>query len=499
MHLLVALIIADNGEDMALLKETTIDSGGNTTALTINGNLYFKNLGGKTGQDFKICSSSPISPNVEYGASSSRNEIFSNATTIKFGSTTSNTVTNLNISQADGDSFSFLATDNSKSQIDDTGNYKKYSSLTFRLEDSFGIQTDYADISTIATDSNGRVEMVFSTKYSGLLLEMFKIRPDEVYFNYDAKFAKDLEFKSTTSSKIYRIGSKYDILNYGSSTPYQDYNLSTKIIGSLILAKDSYNYKIIPRTLGVFNPSCVISVRGTTRSRIRFYKENRASRWEILYTAAAAAGAPAQSLRFIRNGSTKGYIHPDVAANFLFTGQHRNIPIEGNDFYSDKVGLIVVSDGTYQNMEGSNIQINESLPKIKLANQREQQNVFGVVSDKEDLNSTERVYQIGTFGTVYEKQPTEEDTRVIINSIGEGGIWVTNVNGNFENGDYITTCEIPGYGMKQDSEFLHNYTVAKITCDCDFDVNSPIYMCEEFQWENQTFRRAFVGCTYHCG
>ena len=87
----------------------------------------------------------------------------------------------------------------------------------------------------------------------------------------------------------------------------------------------------------------------------------------------------------------------------------------------------------------------------------------------------------------------------MINSLGEGGIWVCNINGNLENGDYITTCEIPGYGMRQDDDLLHNYTVAKITCDCDFDLESAIYICQEFEFEGKIYRRAFVGCTYHCG
>ena len=61
------------------------------------------------------------------------------------------------------------------------------------------------------------------------------------------------------------------------------------------------------------------------------------------------------------------------------------------------------------------------------------------------------------------------DTRTFINSLGEGGIWVSDKNGNLESGDYITSSSIPGYGQKQDSEFLANYTVAKITMDCDFN------------------------------
>ena len=61
------------------------------------------------------------------------------------------------------------------------------------------------------------------------------------------------------------------------------------------------------------------------------------------------------------------------------------------------------------------------------------------------------------------------DTRVYINSVGEGSIWVSNTNGTLEAGDYITTSTLNGYGMKQDDDLLHNYTVAKITMDCDFN------------------------------
>ena len=78
-------------------------------------------------------------------------------------------------------------------------------------------------------------------------------------------------------------------------------------------------------------------------------------------------------------------------------------------------------------------------------------------------------------------------------------MWVVNTGGNIENGDYITTSALPGYGMKQDDDLLHNYTVAKITQDCDFDTSSTKYKCEEITIDGQTYIRAFVGCTYHCG
>ena len=196
-------------------------------------------------------------------------------------------------------------------------------------------------------------------------------------------------------------------------------------------------------------------------------------------------------------GATKGYIADGATGGSLnFTGQHRNIPAITEDYLS-KIGLIVVSCGEYASTNSNSITINEALPKIKLSTKRNEKSVFGVISNKEDENSNTREFEIGNFVSVNEKP--ENDNRLIINSIGEGAIWVCNIDGNFENGDYITSCEIPGYGMKQSDDLLHNYTVAKITCHCDFNLQSPIYICEEFEYEGKSYRRAFVGCTYHCG
>jgi hypothetical protein len=90
---------------------------------------------------------------------------------------------------------------------------------------------------------------------------------------------------------------------------------------------------------------------------------------------------------------------------------------------------------------------------------------FGVISASEDPE--ERSDAFGSFVSVTEKE--KGDTRVYINSVGEGAIWVSNIGGNLEAGDYITTSNVVGYGQKQTDDVLHNYTVAKITMDCDFE------------------------------
>jgi len=191
-----------------------------------------------------------------------------------------------------------------------------------------------------------------------------------------------------------------------------------------------------------------------------------------------------------------GYLDPAANVGAIdFTGQHRSVTSDTftTGSCSSIVGLIAVSDGTYCNFDGStNASINEALPSIKLSDTPNDKRVFGVISDKEDI-SEGRTYAMGTFVSLFPTGSNEAE-RFIINSVGEGGMWVSNYNGNLENGDYITTSPLLGLGMKQDDDLLHNYTVAKITQDEDFTTNY-----EEVDYNGQTFKKAFVGVTYHSG
>ena len=249
----------------------------------------------------------------------------------------------------------------------------------------------------------------------------------------------------------------------------------------------------------------------------------------------------------LSNGIQTGYgaqLSSGYTVNTIndFTGQHRcfikDVPFSQ---VSDLEGLIVSSDqNKYIKMSGgieagSNaITTNESLPVVSLSNVMVDKKCFGVISAAED--SKQRVNQFGNIKSFYPKE--KGDTRVHINSVGEGAIWVANTNGSLEAGDYITTSNVAGYGQKQDSAGLMNYTVAKITMDCDFEpATQPIQIIKkdeegenvldehgQIQWEdhptetekaykvryltadgtqtdeaNAVHITAFVGCTYHCG
>ena len=159
----------------------------------------------------------------------------------------------------------------------------------------------------------------------------------------------------------------------------------------------------------------------------------------------------------------------DVQLNF--TGQHRSIM--NNNITTSSVGLIVSSTGKYVNLDNNIISnINESLPVCDITSENNDKKVFGVLSDKEDTE-IERNYSTGCFVSVYQKHNTNEQ-RMFINSLGEGALWVCNKNGNIDNGDYISSSTVPGYGVKQADDLLHNYTVAKLTCDCNFSTTKIV-------------------------
>jgi len=179
--------------------------------------------------------------------------------------------------------------------------------------------------------------------------------------------------------------------------------------------------------------------------------------------------------RFYYNyqGNYRGYMEINGGGQMNFTGQHRtflkDIPTSKADAYQ---GLIASSNNNKNIRMGGGVEtgsnaitINETLPVVSLSNVAYDKTCFGVISTTEDPET--RTDSIGTFVSVFDKELG--DTRVYINSVGEGAVWVVNTNGDIQSGDYITTSNIDGYGMKQDDDILHNYTVAKATMDCDFN------------------------------
>ena len=187
-----------------------------------------------------------------------------------------------------------------------------------------------------------------------------------------------------------------------------------------------------------------------------------------------ASGNPIRPVITFENDESKNTI---INAN-SFTGQHRNVVRGVNPTtVGTYTGLIVSADNN-ENIKVNGgverglkaITINETIPYVSVTTKAYDKQVFGVVSGSEDPES--RQDTLGRVTSTFTKE--EGDDRIFINSLGEGAMWISNQNGPLTSGDYVTSSHIPGYGMKQDSEFLANYTVAKITMDCDFLITPRI-------------------------
>lgn len=211
-------------------------------------------------------------------------------------------------------------------------------------------------------------------------------------------------------------------------------------------------------------------------------------------------------LQVHNNSANLGFISSaGTNVQMNFTGQHRsytsNLSIIEN--ISDYIGMVVSSTGTYKNLNNEELTVNDALPEVDLSNKDNDKKVFGIISDKEDGES--RTFQVGIFGSYLEKN--EGDDRLFINSVGEGMVWVCSKSGNLENGDLLTSSTAVGYGQLQDDDLMHNYTIGKITQDCDFstperyvDLDGNTISKETYDSDpTNGYKCNLVGCVYYCG
>eukprot|EP00798_Chlamydomonas_sp_ICE-L_P014895 gene14895-biopygen23952 len=131
--------------------------------------------------------------------------------------------------------------------------------------------------------------------------------------------------------------------------------------------------------------------------------------------------------------------------------------------------------------------INQALPLVSLSKVPKDPGHSVVISLTQDHPAGPSA---AISGTELLKIAEQGDVRVQINSIGEGCIWVCDETGStIHAGDYVTTSSLSGYASLQvrlddDGDVvpdgtLRNYTVAKLTMDCDF--SQPLVDVEEVQ------------------
>lgn len=71
---------------------------------------------------------------------------------------------------------------------------------------------------------------------------------------------------------------------------------------------------------------------------------------------------------------------------------------------------------------------------------------------------------------------------------------MTNINGDVEAGDYITSSNISGYGQEQGENLLHSYTLGKSIEDVDWDS-----VTEVVEHEGVSYKAYLIGVVYVSG
>jgi len=168
-----------------------------------------------------------------------------------------------------------------------------------------------------------------------------------------------------------------------------------------------------------------------------------------------------------------------------FTGAHE-VKLADDFPASLMPGMIVTVTGetAIRRIDDGSISFSSTLPTVRLSDSPNDKKVLGVTISEVSLRKDHW----------YTSDLDGDDRFGIVNALGDGRVWVTNINGNIEAGDYITTSAIAGYGMKQDSDVLHSYTLGKATENVDWTT-----VTETVEYNDYIYKAYPIGVVYTSG
>lgn len=166
-----------------------------------------------------------------------------------------------------------------------------------------------------------------------------------------------------------------------------------------------------------------------------------------------------------------------------FTGAH-DVQL-AEDFAEETVpGMIVSVTGETEAriLDDGTAALSSTLPTVALTDKAQDKAVFGILVCEETLPEG------------HWHKSLDGERFGIVNALGEGRVWVTNVNGDIEAGDYITTSNIAGYGQLQDDDIIHSYTVGKAIETVDWET-----VTETITIDGQEVKIFLIAVVYMCG
>ena len=186
------------------------------------------------------------------------------------------------------------------------------------------------------------------------------------------------------------------------------------------------------------------------------------------------------------SGKTYDFYAAGPGTNYgPFTGAHE-VKLSADFPENVTPGMIVSVTGETQvrQIDVRNISFSSTLPTVQLSDTPDNSKVLGVLISESPLPEEHW----------YINESNEGDRFGIVNALGEGRVWVTDINGDIEAGDYITTSLVAGYGQKQDDDLLHSYTLGKAIGSVNW---SKLTTTVEFN--GQTYKAYPIAVVYTSG
>jgi hypothetical protein len=184
-----------------------------------------------------------------------------------------------------------------------------------------------------------------------------------------------------------------------------------------------------------------------------------------------------------------------------FTAGHDTVAPLSSDLVP---GMIVESTGEIW-FKPTDKNYETGLPKCRLSDSANSKSVFGVVngfSESEDRVTVDNENYVHNGWIMTPSFPAygqlagipEGHIQFGTMSLGEGVIWVTNIAGDIENGDYIVSSIIMGHGAKQADDIMRSCTVAKCTETIPWET-----VTDTITHDGQVYKKYLAICTFHCG
>jgi hypothetical protein len=168
-----------------------------------------------------------------------------------------------------------------------------------------------------------------------------------------------------------------------------------------------------------------------------------------------------------------------------FTGAHE-VTLAA-DFPQDaEPGMIVSVTGEtrIRQTDAGEISFSSTLPTVQLSTTPNDSTVFGVFILESPLGAEHW----------YAAEVQDGDRFGIVNALGEGRVWASNVNGDIHAGDYVTTSPIAGHGQRQDDDLLHSYTLGKAIEEVDWS-----QVIETIEFGGRTYKVYPLAVVYTSG